>query len=114
MALPAIGPLAAFAGKQLAGLGIWKVGSGALKGIVPKVKGVASKAGQWIKNNPLTAAKGGTAGGVLGGAWVTISDTLSAVGIKDGQLQLVVVGGVGLAALAAAGQFFDYQLGGGE
>ena len=112
MALPAIPAIASFAGKSLASLGVWKAGSGALSKIGPKLKGAASKVGNWVKNNPLTAAKGGAAGGVFGGAWVTISDTLSAVGIKDGQLQIAVAGGLVLAAVAAVGQLLDVQVGG--
>mgnify|MGYP006280999277 CR=1 FL=1 len=113
MVWPAV---ASFTAKSLASLGIWKAGSGALSKIVPKARGALDDAVRWVKGNPASAGKGLLAGGAVGGVWTTISDGLDAVGIKDGQLQLVVVAGLGLAAVAAVGQIanFDFQIGGGE
>lgn len=113
MALPALlAPVASFAGKSLASLGIWKAGSGALSKIGPKVRGAVDDLTGWIGKNPGTAAKGGgLLGGIGLGGW-SISSTLSSVGIEDGQLQLVVTAGLGLLGIAAVGQLLDVQIGG--
>lgn len=109
-----LGPLASFAGKQLAALGVWKAGSGALSKIVPKAKGLIDDAAKWVRGNPGAAGKG-VVGTVTGTAvYTTISDAMSAVGIKDDQLQLILTGVGVLGAIAALGSLFDIQLGGGE
>jgi hypothetical protein len=110
MALPALPAIASFAGKSLASLGIWQGGKAAFRGL----KNQAAKVVPFIKRNPAAAAKAGGAAGVLGGAYATISDGLSAVGIESNQLQLVITGGLALAAVAAVGQLFDIQLGGDQ
>jgi hypothetical protein len=109
-----LAPVASFVGKSLASLGIWKAGSGLLSKIVPKARGLFDDAVRWVKGNPAPAAKIGLGGGVVAGVWSTISGVLDGLGIRDGQLQIIVIGGLALAAVAAVGQLLDVQIGGGE